>query len=1104
MRKINIILIFTLIGVFLVQDISYGLRVPLIASNGILQTKFEAARAYSIARQNNSFMYQEAIKELNDIIISIHGRKFLDSFYQAIRVLTENSLLVDDAEDAMEAVQDSLRALKPGYSLKNDEYAKFLFDLLRRREALKIAIKDRFDGQGFIETMILPDLEGGYYVGKAGIEGQWEVEFMSKACIDLENKHIVNFIDSLSFIVGRIKERKTYVSGDISDVSTLQFGSVYVVDSLNDRQVGIQIIAESRKANIFVTVEFLKNSTPKEQRRLLRRFFKEWKKGDMVTYSGGLSLSEQLSIRDIEPYSGSPAVLFVNFTRTIGANVLKTALEEKGFKTEVMDYDFIKGISDIAGKEPRAICLSLSDTQHPRLIEGVIGKLRYNLPGSFIIAGGPCSMTPKIALSLLKDVDMFIRGEGEEALPRVLQIIGDTDRRTGLSNKQFEELRKIPGIFIRFGKRVLFSHLDHTNMVIYFNTLIVQQESDFGWNIRRGCPYKCNFCRVSMGRKYRPATLENMKKNMLLLFAAETAFSDATLGRIADILHADIKTLQGIRGLNYLPEGLHSIDRIDIIEIIKFIANELNLSEPSIKKEVAEMLTGLNIIDAREWDELAQILPQEVAIEKARAAILHLRLRRIEKLFNTGEDLLEHGLFKEYLPDSAYEARTILDQIPFSEEIDKRLNAIIGRVYGGDRISHWSGIKERYIDAEKLVQALDFLNEEFMPIDAELIQDMRTVMNSYIDSGKGIRGENFIGEDIKTYNDLRKKLTERYKYQETVRGIYAFGILEVIKYHWLKKVYEKDNNLYHYGLTLKQLGTNEDNTLAMDKSDISDFLQWVIEHGINRYLRFDLGQNSVGTLLKSRKPDVEFIGLMTKANATVGGLGTDGLTPRILRQNNKGYTFTQAMRLNAELNERGHNPSNNYIISTPDSSELDIVESFLMFILEPFLLRKKDFDSWPLDIRSDPGAKFTNEDIALHPEAYRGDKNILTNSGRSLALRDLRAQGLLDEFKKWWKEESGLESENLSVKRFLETKHPELVKQVVQRWQSSEETDEEIKALGDIFKEYEKEGLSIFETIEKIKQDMKKLMIYTYSEYLAYLKGEELYKPVERPIDSSV
>jgi hypothetical protein len=62
------------------------------------------------------------------------------------------------------------------------------------------------------------------------------------------------------------------------------------------------------------------------------------------------------------------------------------------------------------------------------------------------------------------------------------------------------------------------------------------------------------------------------------------------------------------------------------------------------------------------------------------------------------------------------------------------------------------------------------------------------------------------------------------------------------------------------------------------------------------------------------------------------------------------------------------------------------------------------------------------------------------------------------------------------------------IPQVVARWQSDDETDPQIRALGRIFRIYQDEGrLALFDIGKHIHDDMEAKEIYTYTEYEAHL-----------------
>jgi len=1147
---ICISLIFTCTYTYSVEYSKACLRVPInpeIVRKGLdvyssrtelIESKFKLANGYSVTKKDGDFMYNEAIQEMGGILDMQHDPDFTERFIRELEKVKESGILLDDPEEAQERIEQAVSAGDREFSLGQDRYAKFLFDLIRRREAL-LAVNDRarFDNQGFVETMIVPDRQSGYLVTKAGIEGEWDINIATSYLHLINNGDIVDFLDSVTKVISRLREGKLKLSENINvEPKNLQFGSICVVDSMEqirdystdgsifysvpnepsyeilqiipilDQQNPKKIVYTAR---IFVSIVCLSHWDSLLEQRSLRKLFAQGKAIPIRTTS---SAPPSFANPITEPMQTTPAkktsVFLIDLSHTLGPAVLQDALEKKGIPARIF-YDFDKnpqGLLQANGERPRIIALSLTeDALRSIEVQKNIKFIRESMPEVFIIAGGPFTRTPKIGLASLKDINILIRGEGEEVLPRVLEIIGNSDARAGLNESQWNELKKIPGIFVRSGRRVIVSHLDFTNIARDFNTPIVKRGNNYYWNITRGCPYNCNFCSISMGRRYRVAKLEVMKRNIMLLFTMQTAFQDSLLAQLAPLLNSDLKTLRGCRELNYIPENILEIDRGSLIAILGLIDAECGPFDMNTKKEIAKILISQEI-SIQNWDDLSSPLPSEVSIEKAREAIFHLRQKWVERLLNEGKNLLEYGLFKEYLPEDAYKAMGLLKNISFPETINKALINIFGWYYRGwgsynleerrwdseEKVKIWSisdiDPTNTLVPTHSLVEALEFLDKNLIVIDNSVIQEMRVVLEQ---RGK----DTFIADNVlidKTVLDLNALKEQLLRHGERLPGTNAFNILQTIKYCWIRRLCEKDDNLYHY--VLGRLNTSEANTLV-DKKHISEFLQWVIDTGINGYLKLDMSQNSVGDFLKNGRPDIKFIRLIHKANGDIGVLGTDGSTPAILSQNDKGYTFSQAMRVNAALKRESCYVENNNQITTPDSSLLDMAESFLMQELEPFLLRfGKTRSSKP--VWFELGSRFTNENIAIFPWEYKVKEvngNIVYYFRSSLHFLQPEVKNLEIECDRHPVTLGPGEFRLYSSKEMLLEKYPEIYKDVIQRWQqTSEKVEPEIWALGEIFRilQGREPQLPIVEICKKIKREMSDEEKYTFLEYLNHITSQ--------------
>ncbi|HEY6140474.1 MAG TPA: hypothetical protein VI670_22190 [Thermoanaerobaculia bacterium] len=238
--------------------------------------------------------------------------------------------------------------------------------------------------------------------------------------------------------------------------------------------------------------------------------------------------------------------------------------------------------------------------------------------------------------------------------------------------------------------------------------------------------------------------------------------------------------------------------------------------------------------------------------------------------------------------------------------------------------------------------------------------------------------------------------------------------------------------------------TSEDNTLA-NKRKILEYLARGTQLGLRGpFFRFDPGQNTVKDLLDtSGKPDMGLIQALAQAGEFRIALGVDGTSNAILRQNLKpGYKVCHVLAVNKVLREYGATVENNYILLTPESSLLDAVESFLLFILTPVPWRYYGEDAINLRVIAEETTRATDESILHDPK----------RTGWDVPLRDPELATFVERF--------GFSS-RMSQAAFIEcvwraiSEQPAagLLEMVVQRWSRNLDDDPELTALGSLLVE---------------------------------------------------
>ncbi len=216
------------------------------------------------------------------------------------------------------------------------------------------------------------------------------------------------------------------------------------------------------------------------------------------------------------------------------------------------------------------VAFSLSfENDYPALLDVLelasIPLTRERRDGShpLVIAGGVCAfLNPE---PLADFIDLFIIGEGEDVLPRLIAAYGTHRDRGAAREEMLAALAQIEGIYVpslydveyhasgaiasfmprgnapQRVRRAVVSPLDRSPAHSAIITPFTEFSGMFLMEVSRGCPYGCNFC--CLGAAYRP-----VRKRSLASLTATAALgikAHAKIGLIGATLsdHPDITSL---------------------------------------------------------------------------------------------------------------------------------------------------------------------------------------------------------------------------------------------------------------------------------------------------------------------------------------------------------------------------------------------------------------------------------------------------------------------------------------------------------------------------------------------------------------------------------
>jgi hypothetical protein len=254
--------------------------------------------------------------------------------------------------------------------------------------------------------------------------------------------------------------------------------------------------------------------------------------------------------------------------------------------------------------------------------------------------------------------------------------------------------------------------------------------------------------------------------------------------------------------------------------------------------------------------------------------------------------------------------------------------------------------------------------------------------------------------------------------------------------------------------------TSEDNTLV-NGAVIRDYLRRRIESGLDEYMVFDPGQNTVWDLTDPHgNADEEYIAELVRRNPFAVALGVDGTSNPVIRQNNKPrYTIGTTLAVNRALARHGVVVTNNYILLTPETDLLEAVEAFALFVLLP--LPWRDYgQSVNLRVIKEEGTLAHDEGLIFAPD----------DAGWDEPLRFSEVAELLDR----WSLTSRVDSSELATLLWKilaeDTAANALLPLVVERWERNYDSDPELKAISRMIADAARPEVPLVETLRAVGQ----------------------------------
>lgn len=211
----------------------------------------------------------------------------------------------------------------------------------------------------------------------------------------------------------------------------------------------------------------------------------------------------------IEPRAPRPHIFSRVVIPRLGCVLLGTILQKQGLEVKVVVEEISQPDYRTLDFQPDLVCISSISSTAPRAYELAGFYRQQGLP--VVLGGAHFSFLPEEGL---EHADFVICGEGDEALPELVDALNTGGDWRRLRNLAYEE----GGVVHKNPWRPFLEDLDSLPIPDYY--LI------HGWKgngahyvsiaTSRGCPYNCRFCSVIhlFGRKYRMNSVDRVMEEI--------------------------------------------------------------------------------------------------------------------------------------------------------------------------------------------------------------------------------------------------------------------------------------------------------------------------------------------------------------------------------------------------------------------------------------------------------------------------------------------------------------------------------------------------------------------------------------------------------------
>jgi|GEM_PF-5814386 len=950
---------------------------------------------------------------------SLAGAEKLKKFDEVIAPFRDSGVLLEDPQEAEEQLRLN------GIGIRWDPELSNIFRLERNALALRKVRDEKYNSDGFIRTLAIPEPGGrGYIVDTVGFPGKWNIGILTGDTAAVERGGILRLAKSLNY-VRRYIDESAGSGRQVADTGVLgradfTFEDIFIVDSKEDidRFVGpdtrlretseglyLQINAVDGKVTVFATLTCLETGRAR-QRRSLRQFFAKPADCKSIVMAGNAaaSLTRKETLESAiapAPPSAAKGPCFKTCVLLTGGHMGSMYAYNMGGNNYGFSSHFV---SDEAAQKPDGDIMEwlflsnrLADYEQNPNFEIWVERKYMPIAVKAISVISKTLNNPHVHLRIIDGdagdigfpssvkVDANCKADFEE-------LMGSLKGPGGGRNR--DPLYRIPGDFSYTADpedvRVVFTkaHSNATRMevgsVLGVHLLMdAVERRGYQANMVKGGHVDAHINYSSRNIYCISANTFDLKENARLISEIRAKDPEAFIIMGGPAASLPEQVLANTPEVDILIRGEAETVLSDVIDIIAKAGGRSQLTAGQLEQlsgiKGVYVQSGRRILisdlDANNYEqEIAMpVLGTTNMIAFARGCPFNCNF--CSKVSGRKYRAASFGTMTEFLTGKLAIASDLPNNI--AQGIMSALG--LGGVFSGSTLHELR--KSNYVlrrPFEKWecspAEVLGLLAVFEQPVNDRHFTDWRFSFDA--ETVRGVSHILGLG-DMTNLTDLRRELGTT---QNRITKKMLQDIVFLFRMQWARALIEENNKsggeLLVPGDTSEYLRgkillSEEGDEMLGARNVLMPLAGWIANNHFERFFRFRTGQSSIASIYDfgKNRPDVEYMLGMVEAGFASPGFGIDGMTNAALRQHNKPrYTIGQALECYVAAERVGLVVSdNNFLTFNPLTTEEDVAEVVVLSHILPIARGQKISAG---TVRYMAGSSFGNEGVIVDPAEF--------------------------------------------------------------------------------------------------------------------------------------